>query len=106
MFHCPFLIVYKKPTANSAQIRKRNASRAIQEAIWYLVLLIFLIANSHMRPVPNNKNPAIAKSENVQLTSSKNCIAIKGTSNSIAEMSSIIKSLLFCFIVYLVKSLR
>ena len=63
------------------------------------VLCAFLIASSHIKPVPNSRAPAIKKSNRVQLTSSVNCIAINGMSNRIADMITMLISLLFCIII-------
>ena len=97
--YCPLNGVPKIPTASSAQIRSRSTRRAKQIAIRYLILFIFLIASSHIRPVPSNRAPAIIKSNKDQFTSSVNCIAINGISNIITDVSTMIISLLFCIII-------
>ena len=93
------------PTASSAQMSRRTTRRATQTAIRYLILFIFLITSSHIRPVPSNRAPATTKSNRVQFTSSVNCIAINGMSNRIAEVSTIMISLLFCIIINILISL-
>ena len=87
------------PTASSAQMSRRTTRRATQTAIRYLFLFIFLITSSHIRPVPSSSAPATTKSNRVQFTSSVNCIAINGMSNRIAEVSTIMISLLFCLFI-------
>ncbi len=101
-FYCPLRGVPKMPTASSAQIRKRATRRAVQTAIRYLILVIFLITNSHIRPVPSSSAPAIIKSNRVQFTSFVNCIVINGMSNRTADMSTMMISLLlFCIIIFI-----
>ena len=90
--YCPLSDVPKMPTASSAQMSRRTTRRATQIAIRYLILFIFLITSSHIRPVPSNRAPATTKSNRVQFTSSVNCIAINGMSNKITEVSTIIIS--------------
>jgi len=97
--YCPLSGVPKMPTASSAQTSSRTIRRDTQTAIRYLILVILLITNSHIRPVPSNITPATTKSNRVQFTSSVNCIAINGMSNRIAEVSTIKISLLFCIII-------
>jgi hypothetical protein len=87
------------PTASSAQISRRRTRRTAQAAIRYLGVLIFLMASSHIMPVPSNRTPAATKSNKFQFTSSVNCIAINGMSNSIAIVITIRISLLFCMII-------
>ena len=87
------------PTASSAQMRRRRTRRAEQIAIRYVILFIFLITNSHIRPVPSIRAPATTKSNRVQFTSSVNCIVINGMSNRIADMSTMMINLLFCIII-------
>jgi len=103
--YCPLSGVPKIPTASSAQMRRRATRRATQIAIRYLILFIFLIASSHIRPVPSSRAPATIKSNRVQFTSSVNCIAINGMSNRIAEVSTMMISLLFCIIINVLISL-
>ena len=93
------------PTASSTQMRRSIARRATQMAIRSLILFTFLITSSHIRPVPSSRTPATIKSNRVQFTSSVNCIAINGMSNRIAEVSTIMISLLFCIIINVLISL-
>jgi len=104
-FYCPLSGVQKMPTASSVQISRRPTRRATQIAILYLILFTFLITSSHIRPVLSNRAPATIKSNSVQFTSSVNRMAINGMSNRIAEMSTIMISLLFCIIVNVLISL-
>ncbi len=97
--YCPLNGVPKIPTASSAQMRRRTNRRATQIAMRYLILFIFLIASLHIRPVPSSRDPATTKSNRVQFTSSVNCIAINGISNRIADVSTMMISLLFCIII-------
>jgi len=97
--YCPLSGVPKMPTASSAQMRRSTNRSATQAAIRYLILFIFLIKISHVRPVPSSSAPAMTKSNRVQFTSSVNCIAINGMSNRIADVSTMMISLLFCIII-------
>ena len=87
------------PTASSAQMRKRIDRRDAQIAIRYLILSVFLITCSHIKPVPISRVPATIKSSRVQFISSVNCITINGMSNRIADISTIMIILLFFLII-------
>lgn len=63
--------------------------------ILFLVLFTFLITSSHKKPVPKSRIPITTKSPGDQLTSSVNCIAIKGIVNRTAIAVKIMMSLLF-----------
>jgi len=67
--------------------------------ILFFRLFTFLKTNSHNKPVPNNKTPAIMKSAMFQLTSRVNCIAISGINSRVATDTKITINLLF-FIVF------
>lgn len=76
------------PTASSAQ-SKNNKSKIIPEiSIRCLVLFTFRRTNSITKLVPKINIPAITKSITDQLTSSVNCIAMNGISNSSNTMKS------------------
>src|SRR5688572_3023454 len=53
-----------------------------------------------MIPVQSNRPPATTKSNRLQLTSSVNCIAIKGMNNRSATVSTMPMSLLPCIVIY------
>ena len=91
--------VPKIPTASSAQMKNRITRRVTHTVILSLLLFTFLITSSIIIPVPDNNTPATIKSNNVQLTSSVNCIAINGMSKRIAVISTMIRSLFFCIMV-------
>jgi hypothetical protein len=93
--------VPKMPTASSIQMSTSTIRIIAQRTIRCLVLVTFLIINSHITTVPSNRTPAAIKSVRVQFTSSVNCIAINGMSNRIVTMSKIPINLLVFIIINL-----
>lgn len=84
------------PTASSAQTRRRPISIAAHRAMRYFVWVTFRNTRSTIKPVPISRAPATTKSDKVQCTSSVNCMANNGMSNSDDTATRIIPSLLFC----------
>ena len=87
------------PTASSAQIRRNIIRIAPISTIRYPVFFILLKINSHMSPVPSSKIPITIKSSGDHFTSSVNCIAINGTNNKSATVSTMPIILLFLVII-------
>ena len=107
IFTCNASFVYdpangvpKMPTASSAQIRRNIIRIAPISAIRYPVLFTLLKINSHMSPVPSSKIPITIKSSGDHFTSSVNCIAINGTDNKSATVSTMPITLLFLVSIY------
>ena len=81
-------------------MRQIAVATARPTAALYAKLSIFPDINSYMRPEPNRRAPATAKSARLQSTSSVNCIANKGTNNIINVTSAI--HLMFLFFIMII----
>ncbi len=89
------------PTASSAQIKTSTIKIMPQIIILFFRLFTFLKTNSHSKPVPKSKTPAIRKSVMFHATSFVHCIAISGINKRVAAVNKITINLLF-FIAFLV----
>jgi hypothetical protein len=87
--------VPKIPTASSAQIRNANSKTVPPIMNLNFKFLTFLRMSSINIPVPNKRTPIIEKSRRLQLTSSVNCMAIRGTDRSSDANTRRISNLLF-----------